>query len=151
MIEAWELAEPSDLAVGEYLEQWLAHVRGRVRATTYEGYEALVRLHGTPRLGHIPLDRLRPLHIQRAYAELLQDPAAGARGRLSAKTVANLHRVLRQAFGQAVRWQLISSNPAAAAEPPRARPPQLAVVDQDMAWAILGASAGTRFECPVAI
>jgi hypothetical protein len=29
---------------GEYLDAWLAHVRGRVRQKTWEGYEALLRL-----------------------------------------------------------------------------------------------------------
>src|SRR5262249_30723724 len=38
----------------EYLERWLAHVRGRGRAVTFEGYAGLVRRHALPRLGSIP-------------------------------------------------------------------------------------------------
>jgi hypothetical protein len=36
---------------------------------------------------------------------------------LAAQTGGNLHRVLHQTLRQAVRWQIIESNPAAAAEP----------------------------------
>src|SRR5207237_8206850 len=80
--------------------------------------------------------------------------APGYRGQArcpSAKTVANLHRVLRQAMAQALRWRLLEWNPAAAAEPPRARRPELAVIDREMAGRILAAAGGTRFELPVAI
>jgi hypothetical protein len=30
--------------VGSYLTQWLAHIRGRVRAKSHEGYEGLTLL-----------------------------------------------------------------------------------------------------------
>jgi integrase len=140
----------ASLTVGSYLGIWLAHIRGRVRGTTYEGYEALVRLHALPRLGELPLAELHPLHIQRLYSELLEEPAPGGRA-ISAKTVGNLHRVLRHALHQAVRWQMIGANPAAAAEPPRPRRPELFVVDAALASRILAASAATRFEVPVAI
>jgi len=63
------------------------HTRGRVRVTTYEGYEGLIQLHAIPRLGQVPLPRLSPLHIQRVYGETLEPT-----GSLSAGTVFNLHR-----------------------------------------------------------
>src|SRR5437667_6069818 len=97
------LSDPG-MSLGSYLQDWLSHMRSQVRATTYEGYSALVRHHAVPHLGQVPLCELHPLQIQRLYAALLE-PGAGYRGRtLSAKTVGNLHRVLREALGQAVRW-----------------------------------------------
>ncbi len=36
---------------GEYLTRWLAHVRGRVRAKTFDGYEGLIRLYALPGIG----------------------------------------------------------------------------------------------------
>jgi integrase len=144
-------APGADLTTGEYLQQWLGHAKGRVRATTYEGYEALVRCHAMAALGSVPLTSLHPLEVQRLYAELLEGLAPGTSGALSAKTVGNLHRVLRQALGQAVRWRLVEHNAAASAEPPRARRPELAVVDRDLAGRILDAATDTMFEAPVAI
>jgi hypothetical protein len=41
---------PNPTGTGEYLAQWLAHVRGRVRTKTYEGCEALIRRYAFPLL-----------------------------------------------------------------------------------------------------
>src|SRR5712692_700649 len=150
MLEARDAASEASLTVGAYLEIWLAHIKGRVRGTTYEAYESLVRLHALPSLGEIPLDHLHPLHVQRLYSALLQEVPPSGRV-ISAKTVGNLHRVLRSALGQAIRWEMIGSNAAAGADPPRARAPELCVVDQAIAASILQTATGTRFEAPVAI
>ncbi len=136
--------EPS---LGSYLETWLAHVRGRVRAKTWQGYEALIRLYAQPALGELPLVELTPLHLQRLYAGLLADPARP----LSGGTVLNLHLVLTQALGQAVRWGYLGTNPAAGAQPPRPRRAEPAQIDADLCERILQAASGTRFECPAAI
>jgi integrase len=50
-----------------------------------------------------------------------------------------------------VRWGLLASNPASGAQPPRPRRAELAVVDAPLAARLLEASAGTRFEMPVAV
>lgn len=59
------------VCVAEFLNIWLAHVRERVRATTYEGYESLLRCHVPHELGPQPLTDVSPLDLQRMYAELL--------------------------------------------------------------------------------
>src|SRR3990170_3237535 len=63
----------------------------------------------------------------------------------------NLHLVLTQALGQAVRWGYIPSNPAAGAQPPRPRRAEAAQIDAALSERILAAARGTRFECPAAI
>src|SRR5438552_7331074 len=143
--------ETATLSVEDYLTDWLAHIRTRVRASTYDGYSFLVHHHAMPALGHLPLGDVHPLHIQQLYARMTSPGYEGPRGQVSAKTAGNLHRVLRQAFSQAMAWRLIEWNPAAAASPPRARPQELAVVDQALALRILGATVGTRLHTPVAI
>jgi integrase len=143
-VAAEMLESPS---LGSYLYSWLAHVKGRVRAKTFEGYECLIRLYAKPVIGDLPLDELRPLHLQRLYASLLCRPGRP----LSGGTVLNLHLVLTQALSQAVRWGYVSSNPAAGAQPPRPRRAELAGIDAGLSGRILAAAAGTRFECPAAI
>jgi hypothetical protein len=142
-------AAAGGLTVAAYLERWLAHTRGRVRVVTYEGYETLLRLHALPRIGGLQLEELRPLEIQDLYAELL----AGGRERppLGAGTVLNLHLVLTQAFGQAVRWQLLAANPVAGAQPPRPRRPARPLVDPPLLATLLASVAGTWLEAPAAI
>ncbi len=142
-------AEGEGPSTGEFLARWLAHAKGRVRATTYDGYESLLRLHALPSLGDIPLAELHPLHIEDLYAALLCEPREQG-WVLSAASVRNLHRVLVLALACAVRWGLIERNPATAAQGPRPRRPELAVVDQALAARILEASRGTALELPAA-
>ena len=93
---------------------------------------------------------LRPLQLQDLYARLMIPKAAGGPG-LSGGTVRNLHLVLAQAFGQAVRWQLIPVSPAAGAQPPRPRPPHRFVVDPPLLQRVLHAASGDRLESVVAL
>jgi len=46
------------LTVGEWLQEWLA-AKKKLRAATVRSYESHMRLYLVPRIGHIPLDRLR--------------------------------------------------------------------------------------------
>src|SRR5947208_7185378 len=146
MIEARALEEDQALTVGDYLTEWLSHTRARVRSTTYQGYEGLIRLYAVPRVGHIGLSALRPLHLQRTYSELVVPS-----GTLSGGTVLNLHLVLTQALGQAVRWGLLVTNPATGAQPPRPERPEPRVVDQALAARILALLPGTSVEVPAAV
>lgn len=146
--ETTGLGFTASLSVGEYLFEWLAHARGRVRAKTYEGYEGLVRRNAIPALGELPLDQLTPLHLQRLYSSLLS-PSAGTSA-LAAGSVLNLHLVLTQALSQAVRWQLLASNPASGAQPPRPRRSPRLVVDPDLVERLLAATAGSVYELPCA-
>jgi integrase len=132
--------------VGAYLGDWLAHVRGRIRAKTYQGYEGVIRLYARPGLGEHPLSELHPLHVQRLYGDLLEREPP-----LSAGTVLNLHLVLHQALGQAVRWGLLVANPVLGAQPPRPRRPEPTAIDAELAGRILAASKGTPLEFPTAI
>jgi integrase len=143
------LAAATKLQVADYLQHWLLHARGRVRVVTYEGYEVLLRRHAIPRIGEEQLRELRPLTIQNLYNELL---GGGAESRpLSAGTVLNLHLVLRQALGQAVRWQLLDANPVAGAQPPRPRRPSRPLIDPPLLARLLHVVAGTWLEAPAAI
>ncbi|MBA3728154.1 MAG: site-specific integrase, partial [Actinobacteria bacterium] len=143
MIEAGVLGKTQDLSLGQYLQEWLAHARARVRATTYRGYESLIRLYAVPALGEVSLSELSPLHLQRLYSSLLVPER-----RLSAGTVLNLHLVLTQALGQAVRWGILASNPAKGAQPPRPRRPEPVVVDPSLAERIVAALEGSAVELP---
>ena len=135
--------------VQEFLADWLAHVRGRVRQRTFEGYEGLIRRHVPPELGAVALSGVSPLQLQRLYGELLaggdDQPA------LSGGTVLNLHLVLTQAFSQAVRWGLLQANPAAGAQPPRPRRRERLVVDAPLAQRLLEETQGSTYELPCAL
>jgi Phage integrase, N-terminal SAM-like domain/Phage integrase family len=67
-----DYVKPSRASYGEFLAAWLPAIRSTVRPSTWESYERNIRRHLVPRLGHLPLQRLGPEHLNATYAELLQ-------------------------------------------------------------------------------
>jgi integrase len=106
------------MLVGAFFEHWLQHMKSQVAPRTHERYGEIARKNLIPLLGSIRLTQLKPPQISSAYATALT--AGGKNGsRLSPRTVHHCHRVLKQALKQAVRWQMLASNPADAVDPPK--------------------------------
>ena len=139
----------ASITVASYLERWLAHSRTRVRPSTYEGYESLIRCHITPALGDHLLADLHPLHLQDLYTDRLTPTTT--RRALSTSSVLNLHLVLTQALQQAVRWQILTTNPAHGAQPPRPRRPEPIVATGHILQRILQHLRGHPLELPATI
>ena len=141
--------EPSNLTVRDYLDKWLKDcARPTVAPKTFERYAEIVGLHLIPALGHHPLSKLHPLHIQAHYSEALMNGRRKGIGGLSPQTVLHHHRVLHKALQQAVRWQLLARNPAAAAEPPRPQRKQVKALDEADIGKVLDALQGSRLRAP---
>ena len=64
----------------------------------------------------------RAEHLERLYAKLLETGRMNGRGGLDAKTVLEVHMVLRLALSDALRRGLIVRNPAEIAHAPKRRP-----------------------------
>jgi len=139
-IEVGSLADARGLTVGQYLDQWLKEVvQPNVRPWTYKGYEVHVRLHLKPAVGHIALDRLTPLHVQ----QLIN--AKKAEG-LSAKSIRYIRGTLRTALNNAIRWDLLTRNPAALVDAPRVQHYEIRPFTPDEARIFLQAMQGDRLE-----
>ena len=107
------LFDADNLKVGEYLDRWLADsVSDTVKATTFERYEQIVRLHLKPALGRVKLKALTPAHVRGLYREKLE---AGS----SVRTVRYIHTTLHKALKQAVMDGLIPRNATEAVKPPQ--------------------------------
>jgi integrase len=99
--------------VGEYLDRWLSDsVRDTVKATTFERYEQITRLHLKPALGRVKLKALTPAHVRGLYREKLEAES-------SARTVRYIHTTLHKALKQAVMDSLIPRNDTEAVKPPQ--------------------------------
>ncbi len=102
--------------LGEYLDSWLETVvKPELRATTYNSYKGMVRLHIKPALGRKYLDVLSPLDVRQFVAELRQKRTTGHGGgprTLSPRMVQLAHAVLRNALSNAVREELVTRNVA---------------------------------------
>src|SRR5712691_3008987 len=126
-----------DQTVAQYLERWLTDaVVHSVRPKTYLNYELCVR-RLLPHVGRVRLRVLAPEHIQHALGKLLD------RG-LSARTVRQVHMVLRCSLKQAVLWRLLASNPSAAVKPPRAERKEMRTLTEHEVHRLLAATSGTR-------
>ncbi|MEX0833599.1 MAG: site-specific integrase [Actinomycetota bacterium] len=137
---------PADnrLTLGSFLEdRWLPHIRrSGIRERTVADYERMLRVYTIPVIGNQKLGRVRPLHIQAVV-----DAAVG-RG-LGPLTVRNVFRPLSQALRQAVRWQLIPFNHAAAVELPKAMSSRRPVPTPEEFARILEFASGSRYAGPL--
>jgi integrase len=137
--QAGQLVIGRDQSVEQYLERWLAEaVQHSVRPTTYMNYELCVR-RLLPYLGRVRLRALTPQHIQHAVGKLLD-------GGLAARTVRQVHMVLRCSLKQAVLWRLIASNPSDAVRAPRAERKEMQTLTEEEVRRLLTATVGTRHQ-----
>jgi integrase len=97
--------------LAEWLDTYVAEVaQGRVRPSTLVSYQSHIAHHLKPGLGRHRIDQLRPQHIAAFYRDRLRT--------LSPASVRRIHAVLRRALTVAVRWGLITTNPAIMVDPP---------------------------------
>jgi integrase len=111
--------EPSKTTVAAYLDHWLSHIKSQVSPRSHERYCELARKNIVPLLGSTVLTKLKPAAISSAYFKALTEGRRDGTGGLSPRTVTHMHRVLKQALGQAVKWEMLTRNPADAVDPPK--------------------------------
>jgi integrase len=119
--DAGRLVETDDMTVGEYLTRWLVTAKDTTREGTYERYKQLSEDYLIPALGRIKLAKLRPIHVESAYAELTRTEKDGTKVTATAATRKAAGTVLGIALRHAVRLKLLPSNPAAEVKKPRTR------------------------------
>jgi integrase len=119
------------VTVAAYLDDWIDSHAMEIKPRTLLDYRACIRLYVTPRIGHLPIQAVRPSTITKLYRDLLT--SGGHDGQpLAVATVTHLHAVLRKAFRDAVIVdELIGSNPVERAKRPRAETQEPGTV-----WAI---------------
>jgi integrase len=131
---------PSEqLTVGRYLQEWVQTTKTRVRLTTWQRYEQLLRRYAIPSLGGLPLTRLEPRHLQQLYIHCLSNG-------LAPRTTRQLHTVLGGALRQAVKWGLVARNVAALVDPPRVPRHEIRPLSTEQARTLLRAARGQRLE-----
>jgi hypothetical protein len=120
-------------------ETELAKLETEVEARQPDATLARIRRHITPKLGTVALDRRRPIDIDDLYASWRTAGMAEA-------TVRRMHAILHAALTQAVRWDLIISNPADRIEAPKPAKSRRKAPPDELLQAILGA-AGDDMIC----
>ena len=151
-IQGGTYLEPSKTTVQEYLEKWLEHIKPNVAPRTYQRYHELALKNIAPLLGDIILSKLQPIQISGAYSRAVTIGRRDGRGGLSARTVQHMHRVLRAAMAQAVKWNLLLKNPCDMLEKkdrPKIERKPVAVIDAADTMSLLKSARGTRWFIPM--
>ena len=111
----------NDMYFHTYILMWLESIRHTIEKSTFEVYSMDVKKHIAPyfeKLG-LRLTELKVIHLQRFYSELLENGRLDGKGGLSPKTIKNYHTVIRKSLQDALRNELIVSNPADLAKLPK--------------------------------
>ncbi|MFJ2058027.1 tyrosine-type recombinase/integrase [Streptomyces sp. NPDC087908] len=104
--------------LSEWFPYWLDNVvQPRRKLSTYDKYEAHVRLYLVPTIGSKRLESLSVADVRRFLVQLEK--------KTTAATAKESHRVLRTALTAACREELITRNVATLVEPPRAKAREL--------------------------
>lgn len=108
----------NDLTVSEFLYEFLEkYGEKKWVASTYASNKGLIENYVHPYLGDKKLRNIRTKTVDDYYHFLLHEaePATNMgkprRERITASTVHDIHKVLRCAFNQAVKWEYIAKNP----------------------------------------
>ena len=105
--------------------------------STYEARQALITHYISPVIGDMELSKITPRMMDRYYQSLLKMKPVQTKYNkrrtefLTAHTVREIHKLLRNAFNQAVRWELMARNPAQNATLPKEEHATRAIWDAD--------------------
>ena len=125
--------------LGQFLQRWMeTYAATNTTIRTQHGYQGYINRYIVSTIGAISLQSLTARHIQGLYAGMLE------RG-LSATTVVQLHRILRESLSHAVRWGILTRNMADAVTTPRIQRKEIEMWDADTINQFLQSAKGSRF------
>lgn len=131
---------PDRHTVAELLERWMEHIEGLGRApSTLVRYEGSIRREILPGLGHLRIDRIEPVDIDRFYTAL-------AKRGLKPISIRKAHSVLSASFNQAVKWGWIGRSPVQRTTPPSLPHSEVVPPTLEELGRILAACAETKPE-----
>lgn len=131
--EIGSLIIPECKTMKELLNEYvLSYGKNQWSLSTYQGNVALIDHYIKPMLGDMKLSDINTRVIEKYYMQLLRTPAVptpvygriterqkAEKKMISANTVREIHKILRNCFNQAVKWELMERNPCLNATLPK--------------------------------
>ena len=127
------------ISLEEHLHLWLDASKASLRPNTAHQYGQIIRMHIVPYIGGIQIKDLQLARVEQFYGELI-NIGVGIR------TVRLTHAVLHRALARAVRYRLITHNPAHGASLPRYQQGEMQVLDITQIGQFLVAANGSHYE-----
>lgn len=106
-----DVSAAGDPKLSEFCTQYLQIQQNHLAPRTYEYYSNLIRDLIVPLLGHIRLSELKPAHVQKFVQHVESEKKRDGRP-ISAATVKRKVACLQAILRQAVKLQIIKTNPA---------------------------------------
>jgi integrase len=136
--------ERESSTVSEYLTSWLDTRQRQLATTTFVRYRHMVSRDVNPVIGAVQLKTLDTCHIEQVYS------TAYSRG-LSGQSCLHIHRLLHNAFRDAVRKKKLLTNVVDLVESPRPEERQLVPVSRERVKLLIEAAQGSRLAAPIAV
>ena len=121
---------PKCRLLSELLEEYVSlYGKNRWAVSTYQGNVSLIEHYINPYIGNNKISEINTRVLERFYQDLLKTKAADRKvfgvtqkselRMVSTSTVRDVHKLLRNCFNQAVKWELMERNPAVNATVPK--------------------------------
>ena len=105
--------------VAAFIERWLRDwAAGNISNKTYSRYEELLRVHVLPKIGAIPIQRLRAADLQGLYAGL----------KVADRTRLHIHRVIHRMLRHAAQWSVVHQNVATLVDAPSVKSTEIEIL-----------------------
>lgn len=132
-VRAGTFIAPSSLTVHDLVDQWIRdrEQEGRISGNTVHNYRQAIK-HLRPSVAGVPVQQLKPMHLQTLYRQLRADGVGEGMLR-------QLHIVINGALAQAVQWEIVGRNVAQKVTKPAPQTPNIAYWTPDQASAFLAA------------
>lgn len=119
--EKFTPAVSSDILFSDYVRYWLTMAKRRVDEVTFQGYELIARTQILPYFDEkgIKLQKVTTKVLQAYFDERIEQGRRDGKGKLSAESLRRYKNVINQTLNEAVKNQLIPSNPCQFVELPK--------------------------------
>ena len=136
------------MTLKQLYDYWLEHHAKLHLAVTTQSKYANVWTRINSALGHKQIADITPAHIN-SFIKNLQEPLPNKKGDmiiLSSSTVKLYHELISVLFSRALKWNMVSYNPAARVETPKIKKVPKKIYDQDTLAKFLNVLKGEPFK-----
>ncbi|WP_338788765.1 site-specific integrase [Metabacillus sp. FJAT-53654] len=117
-VEAGEYISPEKMLLKNFIIDWEnKYAKKELSETTLANYLSHIKNHILPSLGHLQIDKIKPVHIIDFLDQMkrVDDPDTP----LSMRTKQDSYLTIRNIFERAVEWQIIKNNPVKNVKKPK--------------------------------
>jgi integrase len=121
-VEAGQYIKPQKMTFANFVKEWRdKYANEQLAERTMYTYESNIKLRLLPTFGHLQMEDITTLHIVNYLQTLGKEGGRedGKAGGLASGTIQYNHRILKNIFSLAVKWEVVKRNPVSSAQKPK--------------------------------